>query len=264
MKSVRPQIFFFAAIVAMLLMAIAAIGYGEPTAPLHFTRGSSSTFNWSQFSNVQTDAIAGNITQLTITGISQTRAWQGFWGNVSGWITLDDAQNYTFYNWSAAEPRGFVYASLVADGDPSWLSVRCFDMANNATNFDDFYNITRDAYDNVSETFQYEGGAYDTEWYIVNNSRWDCPKTYPFQNDAIQTKNFINSLFYDASKTYNISAGTAGWIFGAKIENKNVSDKTDLPCYNGQLCDFQLMVAEDGHGTDTAVTPYYIWVDITA
>jgi len=244
----------------ILLLAASVLGYGEPAAPLHFTRGASSTFNWSNFANVQTDAIAGNITQLTITGISQTRSWQGFYGNVTGWITLDDAQNYTFYNWSAAEPRGYVYATLVSHADPSWLNVQCFVHATNASAFDTYYNITQDAYDNVTNTFNRTLADISTPQavYIVSNTFTTCPAMTIWQDDNAQNDNFVNYLMWDST------GGTDAWVFGSIIENKDVSNKTDKNCYNGQPCDFQLLVAENGHGTDTAVTPYYIWVDITA
>jgi hypothetical protein len=52
------------------------------------------------------------------------------------------------------------------------------------------------------------------------------------------------------------------FVFGTIIENKDDSNKTDISCYNGDICDFQILVAEDGHGTDTQVTPYYFWVDL--
>ncbi len=256
MKSLRSQIVILAALAAMLLGAIAVIGEGEPTAPLHFTRGASSTFNWSNFANVQTDAMAGNITWLTMTGISQTRTWQGFWGNVSGWITLDDANNYTFYNWSAAEPRGYVYATLVSHGDPTWTEVQCFNEANNATNFHTFYNITQDAYDNVTETYN---RTDHPPWYIANNTRNNCPTTYIWRDDNYQQSDFVNALFWDNT------GGNDGWVFGTMLENKDLSNKTDISCYNGALCDFQLLVAEDGQGTEAnTVTPYFIWVDITS
>lgn len=246
------------AVVATLVLSASVLGYGEPAAPLHFTRGASSSFNWNNFANVQTDALAGNITWLDITGISQTRAWQGFYGNVTGWITLDDANNYTFYNWSAAEPRGYVYATLVSHGDPSWLDVVCFNHATNASVFDASYNISQDAYDNVTNTYNVTLADAGQTVYIVNNSFNNCPATYIWRDDNYQTSDFVNYLMWDKT------GGTDGWVFGTIIENKDVSNKTDKTCYNGEFCDFQLLVAEDSHGTDTAVTPYYIWVDITA
>ena len=32
--------------------------------------------------------------------------------------------------------------------------------------------------------------------------------------------------------------------------------------FNGNLVDFQMIVPEDGHGTDTDVTPYYFFIEI--
>ncbi len=259
MNALRTNVVILFSIVAMLLLAIVAYAASAPTAPSNLERGASSTFNAGNYPAQQTDALAGNITAITLTAISQTRAWQGFYGNVSGTITLDDANNYTFYNWSAAEPRGFIYATLVSGGTVSWLDVVCFNHANNATVFDDYYGIRRDDYDNVTNTFNRTLADITVQQtvYIVNNSFTTCPATTIWQTDNYQNDNFINYLMWDST------GGNDSWVFGTIIENKDTSNKTDKPCYHGGLCDFQILVAEDGHGTNTAVTPYYFWVDLS-
>lgn len=251
MQALKKNIVILSALAAMLLLAVTVLGEGEPTAPMSLVRGDSSTFDWSNFVPKSTVAQAGNITWLTIHGISQTRAWQGYYGNVTGTITLDDANNFTFYNWSAAEPRGQIYATLV--NNPSWLDVNCFDHANNATNFHTTFGINVDDYDNVTLTYN---RTDHPEFYIVNNSRTLCPTTYIWRDDLYQQEDFVNVLLWDATQ------GNNGWVFATMMENKDVGNKTDITCYNGDLCDFQLLVAEDGHGTDTATTTYYFWVDI--
>ncbi len=261
MKALQKNILLFATILMALLLPLAALAASTPNAPSTLINGSSSTFDQNNYPAQEVDALAGNITELTLTAISQTRAWQGYFGNVSGTITLDDANNYTFYNWSAAEPRGYIYATLVSAGVPSWLNVQCFDEANNASLFDTSYGINSDDYDNVTNTYNTtlaDPNIAQTV-YIVNNSFANCPATTIWQNDAYQSGNFVNYLMYDSSAVQ----GNQSWVFGTIIENKNVGNKTDIPCYNGQLCDFQLLVGENGHGTDTAVTPYYIWVDLS-
>ncbi len=243
---------------ALALGAGSVLASNPPAAPLHFTRGASSTFNASNLALVSTDAMAGNITYLSISGLSQTRAWQGYYGNVSGYITLDDANNYTFYNWSATEPRGYIYASLVSHGQVSWVDVTCFSHAANASLFQNYYNINQDDYDNVTNTYNVTLADSGTTVQLVNNSFNDCPATYIWRDDNYQTGDFINYLMWDST------GGNDGWVFGTIIENKDTSNKTDISCYNGELCDFQLLVAEDGHAAAQAntVTPYYIWVDL--
>ncbi|MCX6749909.1 MAG: hypothetical protein NTZ83_00460, partial [Candidatus Pacearchaeota archaeon] len=50
------------------------------------------------------DAIAGNVTELSITGFSTTQSWQGYFGNITGTIQLADSGDNVMYNWSLASP----------------------------------------------------------------------------------------------------------------------------------------------------------------
>ena len=56
-------------------------------------------------------AKAGNVSALVIAHTRVTEAWQGYYGNITGTITLDDADNFTLYNWNLPDPRGEIYAS---------------------------------------------------------------------------------------------------------------------------------------------------------
>jgi len=260
MQALRTTTIFVLSVIATLFIATFVLAASAPTAPLSLVQGASSTFNELNYPALNVSAIAGNITWLTIEGISQTRAWQGYYGNVTGYITLDDVNNYTFYNWSAANPRGFLYATLASRPTVSWLDVNCFTAnAADASTFQTFYNISQDDYDNVTNTYNVTLNTLPTPQvvYIVNNSFPDCPATTIWQNDLYQSENFVNYLMKDRT------GGNDAWVFGTILENKNISTRQQIPCYNGELCDFQLLVAENGHGTDTAVTQYYFWVDLT-
>jgi len=69
----------------------------------------SSRMNASAAGN--TTAIAGNVTELAISGYSITQSWQGYFGNVTGTIMLADNSDNVMYNWSLASPEGEIYAS---------------------------------------------------------------------------------------------------------------------------------------------------------
>jgi hypothetical protein len=95
------------------------------------------------------------------------------------------------------------------------------------------------------------GGTFGQTVYIVNNSfgtgaLTDCPATAIWRDDNQQYEDFVNYLMWDST------GGNDSFVFGTIIENKDDSNKTDISCYNGDICDFQILVAEDGHGTDTA------------
>ncbi len=250
-----PQIVsvLFVSIIVMLLGAMYAFAAADPTAPTTLTKGATSTFDPDNYAAVNISALAGDISAVTIVGISQTRAWQGYYGNVSGYITLDDADNNTFYNWSVAEPRGQVYATL--SNSPTWASVDCAVWAADAADFHTTYGINAGDYDNVTNTYNVTNHP---DFQIASRTVTTCPTTYIWQSDVYQAANFPNFLLQDSTKV----AAVDSWVFGTIMEDKDPAEKfDDLLCYNGQYCDFQLLVAEDGHGTDVDVTQYYFWVD---
>jgi hypothetical protein len=218
----------------------------------------SETFDESEYGPISLEALAGNVTAIRIHSVTQTKAWTGYFGNITATITLDDADNYTFYNWSSAEPRGQIYASLNDSVD--WNIVNCF-LFSDATGNDNwntiesFYNIDYDDADGVNETYTTTGHP---DFQIGSNTITGCPTSYIFRDDDPQTADFVNVLLYDDSNQ------GSGWVYGTLIENKSNASGSpaDKTCFNGELCDFQLLVNEDGHDTDNGTTTYYFWVEL--
>lgn len=209
---------------------------------------------FADWSADQTDAYGGNITALNIDAISQTRLWQGYFGNISGEIVLDDANNNTFFNWTMVEPRGEVYANLVADGTPSWADVDCFEFAGTVDNetLEQYYGIIRQAGDGLTET--YATTDHDT-FQIGYRDITGCPTAYIWQDDTEQSTNFQNVLLQDSTDT------TRGWIYATLVETRDGSDG-DILCFDGSPCDFQLLVNDNGSASNIAPTPYYFWLEL--
>ncbi|MDD9954112.1 MAG: hypothetical protein OXR66_07295 [Candidatus Woesearchaeota archaeon] len=252
MKSFRVTLF----LLGMTLLACSfALAQNDPTSPSSIVVESTDTFDSNNYALQSLEAIAGNITSLTIHAIGQTKSWQGYYGNITATITLDDANNFTFYNWSATEPRGQIYATL--NTSISWGDVDCFNFTNltsaNESTMEAYYNIAVDDADGVGETYT---ATDHPSFDVVNKTITGCPTSYIFQSDTAQTENFANVLLYDSS------INETGWVYTTLIENKTAGSGNDLPCYNGEECDFQILVNEDGHGTDLATTTYYFWVEL--
>lgn len=246
-------------IMAILVLSFSAyvMAAGDnPAAPTTLEWQQTTRFNPLNYAPQNVSIVAGNITRLYIDTISQTRAWAGFYGNITGTITLDDANNYTFYNWSAAEPQGQIYATL--SNNPSWTNVDCMDFS--ATNgdvnesiFEAYYGIETEDVDGLPETFN----RTDHDAFTIAATEFtNCPTTYIWQNDQYQQDKFQNIMMADKSDD------TSGWIFTTLIENNDANNATDVQCYNGEYCDFQILVADDGHDTNVAVTTYFIWVEL--
>jgi len=115
----------------LLSICVLMIGYvyatsTNPTGPQTITRVADEKFNASSWPAIQINAEAGNVTELTISSLTQTQTWQGYYGNITGTIVLDDVQNWTMYSWATAEPQGEIYASN--GSSVTWSKIRWFRM----------------------------------------------------------------------------------------------------------------------------------------
>ena len=257
----KTKLYFLVLVgIALFISASFLVRAADPVSPQTLTLGPSSNFNVSGYSAQTADALAGNITAISMTSSSQTKAWAGFYGNITGTIKLDDAENYTFYDWSASEPRGQIYATL--NSSIAWSTILCYNFTlvpdaegnSNVDTIEWFYNISTQEVDGVNETFN---DTNHPAFQVGSITMTGCPTTYVYQDDTSQRNNFINVLLYD-----NATNNATGWVYTTLIENRTPSSGNDLPCYNGVNCDFQILVNENGHGVNVAVTTYYFWVEL--
>ncbi len=213
-------------------------------------------------------AQAGNVTELNIYGYSTTQSWQGYFGNVSGTIQLADANDNVMYNWSLANPQGEVYAST--NSSISWTNIQCFNFTATGTYVDEsgnggttnlygtnlsilesMFNINSTDVDGVDETFSLIGPGTHDLFYTANQefTEGECRNTRIYDSSGQGVNdNFEEVLLYEpVSKSI---------IFAALLEPGSVAG------FDGKDYDFEMLVLEDGHGTDTAITTYYFFVEL--
>ena len=214
-------------------------------------------------------AIAGNVTEINFHGFSVTQTWQGYFGNITGTIVLADQSKNMMYNWSVTNPRGEIYAST--NDTINWQYLQCFnytadgtynssDLSNpgntsqhgtNLTQLESMFNIPLDAADGVNKTFNLIGETDGHDLFYTNNiefSQGQCPSTRIFGPDGSQNlREFEQVLLYEPS--------TASIVF-ASLLNHN------LLGFDNRTHDFQMLVLEDGHGTNIDTTTYYFWMEI--
>jgi len=185
-------------------------------------------------------AIAGNVTELSIFGYSLTQSWQGYFGNVSGTIMLADSNDNVMYNWSLASPNGEIYATNSSNVD--WSGIQCYDEANNMTFFESMFGIEPNDADGINETFNLNNHPE----FVTNSilfAAGSCDNTKLFDSNGIGT--FDEVLLTDGSNLIFTSL---------LLEDANGFDNVPH--------DFEMIVLEDGHGTDIATTTYYFWVEL--
>jgi len=213
------------------------------------------------------NATAGNVTELTVFGYSNTQSWQGYFGNVTGTIQLADADDNVMYNWSEASPQGEIYAST--NSTIQWQYIQCFNFTATGTYEDDTsnagdtslygtnltqlearFNINASDVDGVDETFNLWGAGTHNNLYINNLqfSEGECRNTRVYSNASTgEDDKFEEILLYEPA--------TKSVVF-ATILNEDVMG------FDDRTHDFEMLVLEDGHGTDTQVTTYYFWVEL--
>ncbi len=258
----------------VLFVAVAAIAFlifhatsisAQPTGA-NLTEIGSETAPADPAGSAQ--AQAGNITQLNIRGVSTTQTWQGYFGNVTGTIQLADSNDNVLYNWTLANPQGEVYATT--NQSVSWSNVQCFNFTATGTYADDTgnagatsrfgtnltqlesrYNIAYDDVDGVNETFIYSGaGTHDL--FYTNQLEFvegECRSTRVYSSSGQGVSNqFEEVLLYEPT--------TTSVIYVALLEEGSVAG------FDGSDYDFQMLVLEDGHGTNTDTTTYYFFVEL--
>jgi hypothetical protein len=262
MLKIRKVFLFIILIFLVLPLTLAVRPYGAnyteqdtETAPLDAPQG--------------IPAQAGNVTELNIFGYSTTQSWQGYFGNVTGTIHLADSDDNIMYNWSLASPEGEIYAST--NESLEWSNVQCFNFTATGTYLDDTaqagatslygknlsqleeeFGIEWDDVDGVNETFIYGPNEADTHnlFYTANLefSNGECQSTRIFSNAGKGENNkFEEVLLYDPS--------TRSTIFTSLLNE-------DLLGFDSATHDFEMLVLEDGHETDTDVTNYYFYVEL--
>ena len=234
----RTQSFLLIAI-----LAVSSFGFvlADPNGAGTVTPGDSTRVSVGNASSHA--AYAGNVSELTMSDDTITQSWQGYYGNVSGAIRLADASGNPMYNWSLASPSGEVFASTASS--ITWASIDCFNWTANGTALEVLFNIN-DSVDGVNETFS-DANVHD-EFY-VGSTKFDanaCMSTHIFDaTRAGVNEHFEEILLHDGLNT----------IFASLLEN-------NMDGFDGASHDFEMLVLEDGHGTDTDTTPYFFYIEL--
>jgi len=215
----------------------------------------------------QVNAKAGNVTEVNIFDERSTWNWAGFYGNVSGLITLDDGNNNTMYDWPVIHPTGEVYASN--GSTVTWADIACIQLTEdtsaagartpfNASSIEQDFHINTTTVDGLDETFNWTYANTTGFWvgavHINNNDT--CAMTHTYINDAPQAG---SSSVHDSARyqevllTDNISI-----IFTTLLEDNEDGFRTGVDKH-----DFQMIVLEDGtYGYEDTTTPYYFYVEL--
>lgn len=210
-----------------LLLAFAAAAYAVPLGA-NVTAGPAET--WGGLTPGSYIAQGGNITPINITGYSQTDAWQGFYGEVTGNLTLRDNSGDQMYAWTLVNLSGEVYASQ--SNAVTWATI----AGEQDCTTDEA--LTGTGSDRTNRTFT---NASLTSWDVGGVTISAACQTYTYVNNASQNVSFEEIILDD----------TANIVYATKLY-------ADTTGFDANTHDYQMIVPDN---TTTATTTYYFYVE---
>ncbi len=268
MEFKRGNLTRFSLLIAGLFILALSIAYSavEPEGPDSISVLSTSGHVGSS-GPVTIQAAAGNVSSLSILNERSTEAWQGYYGNVSGNITLEDSGDNLFYSWQLANPTGEVYAANHTT--TNWASVYCLNVSHsnldtgshpmpfsrpdgsvssvNVSQVELSYGINRTDLDGLNETFTSTWTGSFRTGAITFDSDDNCALAHPYSAGA-------SNVIWDQV----ILSDNDTLIFVSVIEENQASFKA-----SSEGADFQMLVLENGHvGSEATTTPYYFYVEL--
>ncbi|MFH1606208.1 MAG: hypothetical protein ABIC91_02595 [Nanoarchaeota archaeon] len=247
-KKLRTSLF----LIVCVVYTLGIIFFETYAVPTGATVTNLSTMEGAAIAGSRSDE-GGTVTILTLNTTQQNFGWKAYVGNISGTLTLDDANGWTIYDWSlnVSAVTGEVYAART--DSITWSSVNC--SGRNATeiiateetalNFGstDIDAINKTFSENIHDSFIVAGRS------ITVNS---CPSIATYVNDTAQTYNTTSRPLF---QELLLDDGT-NMIYTTIFEQ----DKTGYD--NSSTFDFQLLVADDE--TSGVQTTYYFFAELDA
>jgi hypothetical protein len=227
---------------AIFAMAVTVLVHADPSAPSSATVVQSSGRDLSELSPQAVDAQGGNVTEININALTVTTSWQGYYGDVTGTVILQDANNNTFYNWSLTSYSGRVFATR--SSTITWSAVNCTNATARATE-ETYLGQTSADSDSVTNTYNltthpsFQVGSVD-----INAD--SCFSTFGYVDNASQSTNFAMVLLQSGAN-----------IIYTTLTNQSTNG------FNGEEHDFQLLVGENEKSGNQGVTTYYFWTEFT-
>lgn len=202
------------------------------------TPGATSRASFVNSSSATTDVQAGNVTELNISGISVTEHWAGFYGEITGDITLRTSDGSVFYNWTGiGSVSGEVFASN--DSAVSWSGIDCADTTDIST-IEAALGIVPTDPDRINATYT---TTAHPDFTVGGASISGCDSTNAYTDTGLDASSFYQVLLTD----------TDGDAVYTTLINESLTG------FNSAAHDFELLVGEsESEGT----TPMYFYLEL--
>jgi hypothetical protein len=234
------------ALAITLSIVFASVAYMASAAPQGPSISYVSNSSKDNSAGIARNDARGTIHTTNMNMVQQNTNWKAYVGNITGSLTLDDADSYTIYNWAFTTITGEVYATRASS--VTWGSAACSDSDTIASEHTQMGFINSDI-DSINKTYNYTNHpSFSVGTVPIANST--CRSAYTFIDDAAQgtaqTNNFTAVLLEDGSSM----------IYSTLVADNGNGYRTGA----GDTYDFQLLIAENK--SSTAQTTYYFYVEL--
>jgi hypothetical protein len=238
------RIVLIASFILACIMAYAGLASAIPSGPT-ITVVSNETKQPASATLLNTTG--GSITIMVLNATTQNLRWKAYVGNVSGTLTLDDADDNTLFDWSLTHVIGEVYATRQS-GIINWSGINCSNETHITAEEKALNHTSQD--DNITKTFDESThqGFYIGTREILQNT---CAAVHTYVNSSSQTSNFEEVVLYDGTNETNGKV-----VYATPLEQ-------DQYGFDNNLYDFQMILPEVGLATWTSSTAYYFYVELT-
>lgn len=218
------------AVVAIMLAIFLQTALADPNG-MTTTAGTPTAKGF--FPSGTTNATGGLTRNINISTVTQTTAWQGFFGDITGNVTLSDSSGDTLYRWNWSIADGTLFATQASAVNFANIS------AVNTCSIDQ--NITGTDSDRVNNTFT-----------ASSNSQFIIAGITIAANSACRTNTYINNATQSTRfEEIIVTANGATPIYASKIEN-------NIQGFDGNTHDYQMLVPDSQNSTTTT---YYFYAE---
>jgi len=228
----------------IILLAGIILVYAVPSGPI-VTFISNETKQPSAARMINTTG--GSITTVVLNATTQNQRWKAYVGNVTGTLTLDDANDNTIFDWTLTNVIGEVYATRFS-GNINWSGTNCSNSTHISLEERGLNHTNGD--DNITKTFNqqsHKGFFVGTREILANT----CFSVRTYVNSTSQSARFEEVVLYDGTNESN-----GNIIYATPLEQ-------DTYGFDNSTYDFQMIVPENGLATWTSSIAYYFYVELT-
>jgi hypothetical protein len=234
----------------VVISLIAAIAPTVSAVPVNVTYNEGETGTYNATSSAYDNATGGYISEANLTSYSTTTKWQGYYGNLEGYILLADSSGHEMFNWVANISKGGEVFAVARAAVPTFTVVDTLDItaadADSALTNDSTWSEAGS--DSVNVTFSADND--NSVLYVAGQT-----VTAGTRNRMYTLDSSGNSAFAEVLLTDQSSVNTVDDMIWTSLIVDNSEN------YKGTTSDFQMIVPTTDSGD--ATTTYYFYVELS-